>query len=520
MNRRVPSFLSLRAPALVSMLLAAACGEAGLTSDASANGGEEGNDVRSVSGLTLQVVPTEVPVSADAVVLAQSVGVDATLQVGSGSRDLGTVRLVDPVSVSGQVVGLAAPLVAPIAALPGQEDAEPFPGEVRLLHDSSVQSYRTPLSADGSFQAQVVPDADYLLAVVPDDPSLPLGFYDLDLREDNEGLSIDVGAGVPIYGVVTEDGVPVAGAQVVAEQQGVETAVAVTNGAGFYELRVAEGEASVRCVGDDPTTDAVLEVASVPVGPEGLRRDFTYPAPSQSLVEARLEGEDGQPLDGSVEVRLTASSVDGLETQNASFVVSDVTDQIVLTRVPEGIYDVEVLPPTEGSGADYTPIRLTNVVVEGDTDLGTLVMPAMRRVEGSVADPQQQLIPRVAVSCREDGFGGRAWATVTSSEGSFTLDLPQVPVTCSFTPPVELTAVALTRRSFDAADSIAPSFTLAEGQTVTGRVTRDGEGEELVVVELHDREERLLGSALTDEEGNWTMQVDLSTVVPDELLDE
>jgi len=501
---------------LGSAVVAAACGSAKGGADAATADDVAPEAADEVGGLVLHVVPTEVPVSADAAttVLAQSVSVDQTLTVGGGDRDLGTVRLVDPVVVGGSVTGLPAPTTVPVAALPGAEEPVPVPGEVRILHDSSVQSYRTPLDAAGRFDTRVIPEADYQMAVVPDDPSLPLAFFDLSATEDLLELSFDIGAGVPVYGFVTSEGEPVAEAEVVVEQQGVETASVFTDARGFYELRAAAADATVRCLGRDPTVDPMLEISDVPVPPEGLRRDFAYEVSERVLVEARLQDVDGSALADDVEVRFTARSLDGLETQKASFVTSDVTGQLVLVRLPPGVYDVEVLPPAEGAGASYTPTRIEDVVVEDDTDLGTLVLEPTWLVRGTVSDPRQQLIASVAVACREDDFGRRSWSTVTDAEGAFELDLPQVSVTCSLTPPVEFTSVALTRRRFDPRDNIAPSFQLAAGQTVSGRVARDGEGEPLVVVELRDRDELLLGSALTDDEGAWTMQVDLSSASP------
>ena len=504
----MPSLLPLAVLGLV------ACGSADKAGGDSTAGAKEGGTALTVSGLVLEVVPTDVAMSLDAVVLPQSVPVDAVLEVGSRDRDLGTVRLVSPVTVGGTVVGLPSPVVVPVASLPGQEQPSPVTGEIRLLHDSSVQSYRAPL-VEGVFGLDIIPEPDYRVALVPDDPLLPLSFADLSADADTPSLRFDIGSGVPIYGFVTTDGQPVAGATVVAEQEGVPSAAATTDARGFYELRVSEGDATVRCRGRDPSIDPELVITDAPIPASGLRRDFTYPASARVLVEGRLQDLDGRPLDAAVEVRFTATSLDGLETQEAQFETTDVTGDQLLTRVPPGVYDIEVLPPADGAGATYSPIRLEDVVLEAETDLGTLVLEPTRSIEGTVADPSQQLVPRVAVACREDGFGRRSYTTVSDTDGRFSLDLPQVPVTCAFTPPVELTSVALTRRSFDARDNANPSFTLASGQTVGGRVTRDGEGEQLVVVELRDRDERLLGSALTDEDGNWTMQVDLSTVTPD-----
>jgi len=482
--------------------------------DASPSAPNDLEESRLVEGLRLDVVPTEMPIDADAAatVLPQSVPLSAPLRVGDGARDLGAVELVDPVIVAGFALGVEVFPLRPVADLPGEAEALPVSGEVRLLHQTALQSYRASLQDDGSFDLRAVPEADYQLAIVPDTPSLPVTFLPLDARTDQDALDIDIGSGSSVYGFVTVAGAPVAQASVVLERDGVVSAAGVTNSEGFYEVRAQPGTYAVRSLGRPDELDPVLELAELVVDEQvGARHDVAYPTDTRVLVEGRVQATDGA-LARTVTVRFTASTLSGLETQKASYVTDVPTDDSFLIRMPPGIYDVEVLPPAVEGGIDYTPFALQDLVLDEDADIGLIELAPLRSIDATVSDAQQQLVPGVAVACREEGFDRRSWTTVTNAEGRFALDLPQAPVLCALTPPVERSDVALTRRTFNPADNASPSLELATGQSVTGRVLRDGEGEGFVVVELRDASEALLGSALTDEDGEYSMKVDLTTV--------
>lgn len=478
--------------------------EDGFPIGSTSNGG-----VRSVTGLRIDVVPTEIPESdATLVVLPQSVIVEDAVDVGI-DRDLGAIDLLPPVRFEGSVVGAPSYPLRPVADLPGADEPTPVPGEVRVLHATALQSYRVPLDEAGGFATVVVPETDYTLAVVPDDPAFPLTFLPVDLSVDRVGFDEDIGGGVSVYGQVTQGDLPIADAAVVLERDGVQSAAALTNAQGFYELRAQPGTYTLRCLGRDDAGDPTLTVAEVAVGDDGASLDFVYPVLTRHLVEGTVQSADGIDLARAVTVRLTARSLQGLETQAADLSVDIPATSNFLVRVPVGTYDLEVLPPAIEGGIDYTPVRREGLVVEADTDLGQLVLPDLRAVAGSVTDSAQQLVPGVAIACREEAFGRRSWSVVTDAEGRFALDLPRVPVVCAMTPPAERSDVALTRRRFDPSDNASPTLELARGQTVTGRVRRDGEGEAYVVVEVHDGEGDLLGSALTDDEGEYALQVDL-----------
>jgi hypothetical protein len=505
MNVRIHALLPLVG------LLASCTGEYSTSDRGTPLAGPESPGV--VEGLRLDVVPTDIPVSleADATVLPQSVRIDSQLRVGEESFDLGVVDLLDPVIVAGSVVGQQSTPQRPVADLPGEEEPAPVSGEVRLLHPTALQSYRLVLEADGGFGGPVVPD-DYTLVVVPDDPSFPLHFQPLTLTDDTFDLDLDIGAGAAVYGFVQVDGVPLQDARVELERDGVVSARATTNSNGFYEVRADPGTYTVRSLGRANNVDPVLTLSSLELTADGARHDIDYPAVEQVLVEGRLEQVGGGDLDRTVTVRFTSTSLDGLETLAATYTTEVPTKGSFLVRMPPGIYDLEVLPPAVEAGVDYTPARLDELVVDGALNLGTLPIDELRAVDGTVSDPQQQLVPGVAVACREDAYGRRSWSTVTDDDGRFALDLPRVPVTCTLAPPVDRRDVALTRRSFDPADNASPSLELARGQTVGGRVQRDGEGEAFVVVELRGPDDLLLGSALTDDEGAYEMQVDLAAV--------
>ncbi len=491
---------------LIALLSLAACSETSLTGDASGSSAIElkGADF-SYQGLRIDLVPTELPASAGRVtLLPQSVALP--ILVSGSPYDAGEVELDEPQELTVQVTAPDRPDVLPVASLPGEEERVGIAATIRITEEGTLHDYRGVSDDDGALTMFVMPRDGYRVTVVPDDARQPLTSFVWNASEE---LDLDIDGAGSVFGRVLVGDVPLANAAVeLVDDAGVGSAVATTDGNGFYEIAAAPGTYTVRSLGRSFGEEPTLELLNVAHAEGATRVDVQYPPLIDVLVDARVVDARGEPLTG-IAVRFESIVLDGLEGRSASFTTDKLTDEGggILARLPSGTYDVLVLPAARNGGARHTPIRLDAVRLDADTDLGLLELDGAANVEGTVADGGQTRLDGAVVACREDGYGGRSWSTVTNEEGRFGLQLPKIPVECAVSPPADRTDLALTRRGFDPADTTSPTLQLRSGLPVRGTVLWDGEPEGLVVVEIRDGDGELMGSALTDEEGIWQIQL-------------
>jgi len=494
-------------PLLFALGLVAGCGGAEKASnEVTGYGGTltETTDFELV-GLRLDLVPTELPASAEQVVLLPQSLPLPTLFSGE-PYDAGGLELAEPVEISAVVTAPERPDLLPAAVLPGEGDRIGVAATVRIVESGTLHDYRAVSGGDGAVTLFTMPGDAYQVTVVPDDPRQPLTSFPWS---SDDGLNLDLEPGGSIFGRVLANGLPLADSAVqLIDAAGVRSAIATSDRNGFYELAAAPGVYTVESIGRSFGEEPVLAIVDVDHGETATRLDIDYPDLTDVLLDARVVDADGEPLEG-ITVRFESIVVDGLEGQLASYVVDKVSDEggAVLARVPAGTYDVRALPPARTNGARHTPVQVLAVRADQDVDLGVLSLPPAVEVEGTVADGGETRLPGAVVACREDGYGQRSWSTVTNDEGRFGLQLPKVPVTCAVSPPADRTDLALTRRGFDPADTTSPTLQLRSGLPVSGVVLRDGEPEGFVVVEVRDDAGELLGSALSDEDGAWQLQL-------------
>jgi len=491
---------------LFTLLALAACSETSLKGDV---GGPNATDLEdadfSYQGLRIDLIPTELPASAGRVtLLPQSVAIP-TLVSGS-AYDAGELELDEPQELNVRVTAADRPDVIPVASLPGEDERVGLDATVRITEEDTLHDYRGVSDDDGALTMFVMPRDGYRVTVIPDDPRQPLTSFVWNASDE---LDLDLDPSGSVFGRVLVGDVPLADASVeLVDDAGVGSSVATTDGNGFYEIAAAPGTYTVRSLGRSFGEEPTLAVLDVAHGDGSTRLDVLYPPLVDVLVDARVVDAGGEPLSG-ITVRFESIVLDGLEGRSASFTTDKLTDEGggILGRLPSGTYDVLVLPPARSGGARHTPIQLDAVRLDADADLGLLELDGAADVEGTVADGGQTRLDGAVVSCREDGYGGRSWSTVTNEEGRFGLQLPMIPVVCAVSPPADRTDLALTRRGFDPADTTSPTLQLRGGLPVSGTVLRDGEPEGLVVVEIRDDAGELMGSALTDEEGSWQIQL-------------
>ena len=507
MTQRTP-FRTRANPALGMVLLsalAAACSESSIKASAPEAGYSFTDNATTIlANLRLDVFPTE-PIADARSPLPQSFvlpPIDLSSPFGAGAQ-----RLERPVEVDGVVSGPGASPWVPVARLPGADTTVAVPAAVWLDLDGTVQTYRARTDADGRFQIAVVPGSDYQYTVIPDDPAWPLTTGTLDVNGATP-LIAGLSGGAPVYGRLRAGGVGVQGAELFLETAaGARTVAAVTDPSGFFHLTAAPGDYTLVAAGRPLQPDPAVRIP-VTLLAEGLPFDVDVPEERSVVVDGHVVDGDG-PLEG-LTVRFTARSLDGLEGRDAEFVAEKTTDVDggFIVRVPPGVYDVEVLPPSPlDDDADHSPQRLAELTIDDDVDLGVVTLTPAIPVEGVLTDTAQQRVAGGLIACRELDFGRRSYAAVSDDDGRFSLQLPQVPMVCALTPPADRADLALTRRTYDPEAMNAPTFGYDGGQRVTGTVTRDDEPVPFAIIEVRDADGELRGSALSDAAGEWALQL-------------
>jgi hypothetical protein len=147
------------------------------------------------------------------------------------------------------------------------------------------------------------------------------------------------------------------------------------------------------------------------------------------------------------------------------------------------------------------------------------LLPLAARL-GEVRDELGQTVGGAIVTCTEVGFAGRSWSATTDPAGQFILTAPSTASSCTVTPPSDREDLALTRQPIDAElamDGAARwNLTARPGSLVSGVVNVRGSATleappvrtlPGAVVEVRDAAGYLLGIAISDEDGRFSIRV-------------
>ena len=429
--------------------------------------------------------------------------------LGPGQYDL---ELAEPIQVTGHV---SANRVTPWYGPTLPTENVDVRATVVFSQNSKLQTYNTATDDNGYFGVSLIPDADYGFAIVPNDPEIPPHIQQLDLFEPAT-MDVELGVGVPIYGFVTrDDGVGMPGVSVYAiNELGLRTAAAVTDSDGWYLIRVPEGAWQVVATGRSSGRDPAITSAVNDVAEPGDQVDIVYTDLDLHSVTGRVADSDGVGLN-NVLIRFTSTSLDNYETGSAglSVEVESNAGGTVETNLIDGTYTVEWIPTAE---MDASPYSLAGVRIDGDTNLGEVLLAEFVAEGGRVVDELGEAVEDVIVWCKEDGFGGRFWSTSADASGFFALPLPQTDVICLLSPPATRSDLAMARVDLNVADvdRERTPFELRTGELVRGTITINI-GDEVVgvsyaAIDIVDAEGLVWGSGLTTDGGTYEIRVDVT----------
>ena len=260
------------------------------------------------------------------------------------------------------------------------------------------------------------------LTVGPDDLEIDLG-------------NLTLGAhGTPIVlsgsRVVTADGEPVAGAQVLFQGQvdpkGTYRASVVTDDSGHFEVALLRGTYQVRIVPAAGEAAGALETEVTVEGP--LRSPLEFVLPQRPTVSGVVTDQDGLPVESAL-VIAEPQGTGRLDVPGLHTVATTDTSGTYVLRLDPGAYRIHVRAPamsdlawSVGHALDVMPL---------DQSLDPIVLPPAVEVEGRVLGAQEmrETLPlggaKVEVYGRSpSGTALLLWETRADEDGRFAVAIP------------------------------------------------------------------------------------------------
>jgi hypothetical protein len=424
------------------------------------------------------------------------------------------LQLARSISIAGVLTGYeVTPWLG--ADLPGEQVS--VESDLVIRREGSIQSYHLTSDEQGFTTATIVPGSDYTVSFLPHSPDVPFFSKSVDLtNNDTTALTLDLGAGVALWGLVTDEvGEPMAGVEVHAvDDTGAAGASATTDEAGLYSLRVQEGTYSTVATGQPGAPHQPdITISDVEVPDTGARVDIQYSALEKIGVGGGAVDEMGAGL-GDVTVLLQSMTIDGYPEFNeqgypltaALSLVAETTNSGTWdARLLPGTWDIDLIPPAELA---YTSLSVGEVSLVDATEFQPEELQPFVPLSGAVVGDLGGAAG-ARLNCTEVGYTNRHWSAVTDELGEYVLDLPATAVECVVSPPGSRPDLALTRSLLDPAADGDVDFSLQTGEPHVGTISlANGEPVAFATIEVRNPEtEQLLAIALTDLDGNFTIQM-------------
>lgn len=410
-----------------------------------------------------------------------------------------------PVEVEGTITGYEAnPGLA--ADVPGEE--VPVIASISVSRANDIAGGSTTSDADGRFDLELTGGTDFLISIVPIDPSLLpfLVLTDQDLGDDRrfDDDELALGYGEPVYGQVTDsEGKPVTDCYIglIDPATGLAGPTVQPSAEGWYQLRAFPGDYILQVTGDTGDTVPTSQTSLAVVDGEGASLNLDLGKLDPVNIKGQLLDPDGNEVNDAT-VRFTSTR---LEQEGASLVIETNPDRTgeFLEELLPGSWTVEFIPSIE---TDLSPVSTTVEIGTTTVSMQDVVLPRMVDVVSVVLDPSGEELAGVVVTATEVGFNGRSWSAVSDATGVLSLRVPSTPVRLTLTPPSP--SAAITRLDADPNVDDLSTLTLVLGVEVSGQVELDGEAIPYTVLELRDPEtEELLGSTFTDDLGYFSVRV-------------
>ena len=428
------------------------------------------------------------------------------------SRDL-DLFIQPSIAVSGSLSGFQTYPTADVQ-VPGALSA--VPGTLRAFVPNSLMSYSVELTEEETFSFDAVAAENYTLAWIPDaSVNLPFeveeGVPLLDDTVFNKTLSYD--ESVTLYGAVKREGglgLPGVSVQIHDRFTGIGNAAKTTNNMGAFNFRLYPGEYTVDLSGQSdagvPSYTSTLLLSDARKGDVEL--NFDLGDLNTVNADGLVEGPNGA-LQGGVLVRLTALSLDG--HTDAGYTTQSTTGSNGRFSIPvlPGLYQVEYIPPHDGNLSPLLidePIRLDQSV----TELNAVELNARPIVTSRLVDIYGEGMENSLIRVQEAGFDGAVFETYTNDLGLFELAVSDGPLTWTLIP-ADTNRGAITYLNESAKSINAQEISLNEGQLVSGCIAHGNGTVDFVPVEVRTTTGTLFASTFTDDEGCFSVRVDVES---------
>jgi len=419
------------------------------------------------------------------------------------------LALAPTVTINGTVEGT---LPSPVDITIPSADTAPVSARLTVEVPDTVMHTTTTAGPDGRFTIQVPSGVGYRVVAVATDPiELPL-FVDEYVAFTVDGtFDITMGLGVPVSGeaLQTDGSTLPAGARVhlIDENTGEAGPIAPLTDAGAYLLRALPGDYTLVLDGSTGSSmPAVPFPLTVTEDDVFIREDLTPGTVPLGSVSGSVVDESGRPIDDA-EVRFTAVSFTDLPADTSATVSTDTDRNGLFNRqLAQGTWLMEVIPDYSRN-AVYSPATLTVPVESSTVDIGAVTLGPRANLDARVMIGNKPA-RNIVVTAEEQGFNHYTFTDTSDDDGWVHLEVSNVPLDLTLQSPDA--DQPITRLEVAAPADVSRIDLDDEGSLVEG-ILLDPDGVPLpyALVEIRDAEGALLGTTLTDANGDFRVTVAL-----------
>ncbi len=313
-------------------------------------------------------------------------------------------------------------------------DGRPLAATIRILSRTGGPSWEVSYEADEPARVSLDEDDAYDVVVFPRSELYPAALFPQELPAPSDHVELTIPAGVLTTGrIVDGDGRPVVGARVLMTCSGLPSPGVETQVDGSFALAARPGSCQLDVIPPEPTWPR----ASLPAG-TGLviSEDATavdllveLDAVPSATLDVTVHWPDGSPAAGAaVTLEATALGPVGtvrrqgapLEMKGQFFkaAILDDAGHLSLPALPAGRYSLLVEPTDRRSMATYT------LDLSQDATRFAETLPEPVIIEGTLTTATGDPLPQVRIEARLAAGTGSVFATESSQDGTFRLDLP------------------------------------------------------------------------------------------------
>ena len=421
-----------------------------------------------------------------------------------------SLELEPTTSVTGYIHGFSIyPYID--TTLPGEE--VPVEAQVQIIKDSAINGGIINSDENGYFSLAIPEGIDYQISVTPLSPqNVPYTIVEgLNFEGELPQLNIDLGVGLPIYGLI--EGFAASGlsaqAQLIDADTGIKGPQIDISDNGYFQLRAPTNRQNfiVRIKGEQndvfPTID--IPVRTEENDEDGFRLDLSIGDLTPSTVSGTINDINGTGYFERATIRfrsINLTNSDGfieLETNNDS-------NGNFTVNLLEGSYEMEIIPPYDENALE-APVFLTIEVNENQEELGEIYFKEKINYSAVILGVDGLPSTNVTVNLKEQGFNEHLYSGKTDNSGRLAILIPPTDMNVSLIPDNNIEAITNFFISVDNVDGAEePEWHLQEGRTLSGSISASNDVVRFALIEVYQGN-TLLANGLSDMEGSFSLQL-------------